>query len=123
MQKHIVKKASNYVGHNVLIKDGDVQMVNAKARIEAYKKNKELVKKNKMRRIDDYVSNILKDSLDVANIQRQSTIDEYGVEIEELNSESSQDQQEKEEEEANKSGEDVLQSTYQLLNKQTNLSL
>ena len=89
MQKHIVKKASNYIGHNVLIKDGDVQMVSAKARIEAYKRQKEIVKINHLRRIDDYVSNILSESLDVANIKRQSTIDEFGVEMEDLNSETS----------------------------------
>ena len=91
VQKHIVKKASNYIGHNVLIKDGDVQMVSAKARIEAYKRQKEIVKINHLRRIDDYVSNILSESLDVADLKRQSTIDEYGVEMEDLNSETASD--------------------------------
>ena len=66
-------------------------MVSAKARIEAYKKQKEIVKINNLRRIDDYVSNILSDSLDDANLKRQSTINEYGVEMEDLNSESSSD--------------------------------
>ena len=64
-------------------------MVSAKARIEAYRRQKELVKINHLRRIDDYVSNILSESLDVANIKRQSTIDEFGVEMEDLNSETS----------------------------------
>lgn len=66
-------------------------MVSAKARIEAYKKQKEIVKINNLRRIDDYVSNILSDSLDDADLKRQSTINEYGVEMEDLNSESSSD--------------------------------
>ena len=67
-------------------------MVHAKERIAAYKRQKELVKHHRMSRIDDYVSNILSDSLDIANIRRQSTIDEFGVEIEDLSSESSSDE-------------------------------
>ena len=66
-------------------------MVSAKARIEAYKRQKEIVKIKHMRRIDDYVSNILSESLDVADLKRQSTIEEYGVEMEDLNSESASD--------------------------------
>ena len=64
MQQHIFKKATNYVGNNVLIRDGNVRMVQAKEKIAAAKELKEQMKANRMALIDDYVSSILSDSLE-----------------------------------------------------------
>ena len=67
-------------------------MVSAKARIAAYREKKEQMKYNQMALIDDYVSNILSDSLNVGISRRPSTqhqIDSNALELDVYNSASS----------------------------------
>ena len=52
----------------MLIRDGNVKMVQAKEKIAAAKELKEQMRANRMAMIDDYVSSILSDSLESGSL-------------------------------------------------------